>query len=330
MTITLLYRLTDTAMRTELSSGRPAHRDREINLTPTPRLASLATIDNAGVAVIDLRNYTGLKADGSRTSGFAYAHVYHYADRVLSAEDALDWIEEHEAAIAAKVAMLKAASAEHAATLAEDERTRAERVAQKRAETTPARELAARLAERFVRGDTEVIHVQSKKTHVPDSLKCGYETVVLTYDLDDGSSTIDHSTWIQIGVERRRRDEVVAANDIAERDSWIGQYGSARLRKCLCAGLIVNCLSIYRDERLALDLPGWRWDSDVYQDSDIYNPSEDALDALAEATALNPDAELLRQRIEGNNEESGSGWKTVVRMPCPFDMTRNIVRPVES
>lgn len=63
-TITLLYCLSTSAQRVELASGRPAHAERRLDLTPDEELATLATITPGGVATIDYR-----------TSPVEYSHV---------------------------------------------------------------------------------------------------------------------------------------------------------------------------------------------------------------------------------------------------------------
>lgn len=41
------------------------------------------------------------------------------------------------------------------------------------------------------------------------------------------------------------------------REEWLDAHGSERLRRCVAEG--IECEAIYRDERLALERPGWRY-----------------------------------------------------------------------
>lgn len=81
--------------------------------------------------------------------------------------------------------------------------------------------------------------------------------------------------------------EAKEAAEIAERDQWIQEHGSDRLRKALELGLMDSMLKSYREERLALDRPGWRFASEYDREDEeheIREPSIAALDALASLT----------------------------------------------
>lgn len=80
--------------------------------------------------------------------------------------------------------------------------------------------------------------------------------------------------------DERQRTRAEAAT--LERDAWIGQHGSERLRLAQQAGLAGACDPAYRDERLAWALPGWRRGEPDGDRRDIRNPSEQALRALLE------------------------------------------------
>lgn len=89
--------------------------------------------------------------------------------------------------------------------------------------------------------------------------------------------------------EARREAEAEAAKQAAleaaraEMIFWIRDHGSERLKKAVEANVENQCRGVYRDERLALELPGWQWLDDDAEISDARNPSEAALDALLEA-----------------------------------------------
>lgn len=66
--------------------------------------------------------------------------------------------------------------------------------------------------------------------------------------------------------------------------AWTQHHGSERLRKIERLGLLGQSDAVYRDERLAKELPGWRWyDEESDELRNILNPSMEALDALENA-----------------------------------------------
>lgn len=69
---------------------------------------------------------------------------------------------------------------------------------------------------------------------------------------------------------------------------WILSRGSDRLKRCLAEG--IDCMSCYRDERLALERPDWRWEANVPgKYSDPRNPTEEAFALLDSARATLPE-----------------------------------------
>ena len=70
------------------------------------------------------------------------------------------------------------------------------------------------------------------------------------------------------------------------RDNWIRENGSDRLKKALELGLVESCRGLYRDERLAEELPGWRRDNLNSKHEDVRNPSMAALLAYEQALEL--------------------------------------------
>ena len=71
-------------------------------------------------------------------------------------------------------------------------------------------------------------------------------------------------------------------SDEDEKREWIEEHGSRRLRRCLAEG--IECQAIYRDERIALELPGWEYGA-VLGAQEARNPPEEALDLLDAARA---------------------------------------------
>lgn len=98
------------------------------------------------------------------------------------------------------------------------------------------------------------------------------------------------------------------------REAWVRKFGSARLQKALATGLLGQSLGVYRDERLALELPLWEWKKGRKQ-GEILNPSEDALDLLLhlrECGLFPDDAHLVSVR------DDDDGWREAVAVDFPF------------
>jgi hypothetical protein len=108
-------------------------------------------------------------------------------------------------------------------------------------------------------------------------------------------------------VEARRKEayEADEKKALAERESWIRQHGSARLRRLLQEG--IKHTAIYREERLAMERPGWRyWDEikSVKDTREPFNATEEALALLDEARQTAPDAVLRFWQQEDDGEET--------------------------
>lgn len=84
----------------------------------------------------------------------------------------------------------------------------------------------------------------------------------------------------------KERDELQAAR------AWVQEFGSTRLKKAAALGLLGNSLSVYRDERLALEHPGWKWLDNSLRVKRVINPNEHALDLLAVARKFDGNASL--------------------------------------
>lgn len=86
----------------------------------------------------------------------------------------------------------------------------------------------------------------------------------------------------------RAEQRKAAAAEVA---AWIEAHGSSRLKGLAAAGIEHG--AVYRDERLALERPGWRRASE--DDGELSEPRtapEAALDLLDAARAVDPAAEL--------------------------------------
>jgi hypothetical protein len=115
--------------------------------------------------------------------------------------------------------------------------------------------------------------------------------------VDEFSRRLAAKKIADVEAEKVKADEIAKAE--AERLEWIERHGSPRLKKCVKHGF--DCASVYRDERLARERPGWRLD-DGFSGAwdDVKNPSEghlDWLDNLQESGVK--DARLSRLEIQG-------------------------------
>ncbi len=100
----------------------------------------------------------------------------------------------------------------------------------------------------------------------------------------------------------RERERAAAADLAAECEglaadaeiiAWIRQHGSERLRLALDLGELPRSLAIYRDERLALERPGWAWLGEA-RTRERRNASLAELRALADERAADGGAELIQ------------------------------------
>lgn len=94
-----------------------------------------------------------------------------------------------------------------------------------------------------------------------------------------------------------------------EREAWIRAHGSRRLKRMLEEG--IEHRATYRDERIAMERPDWRYKLDVPgRAEEPRNPPEAAFDLLDEARETAPDARLVYWLAERDCEECESGYCT--------------------
>lgn len=113
------------------------------------------------------------------------------------------------------------------------------------------------------------------------------------YPTDDGR----FSAWAeeaQAEADRRnerdkKKKEAKEAEEAARRaaeqteiEAWIRYRGSDRLRMILDEDLLDDSMAVYRDERLAVELPGWSW-NEGGKGRYIRNPSLSSIQALRDA-----------------------------------------------
>lgn len=114
--------------------------------------------------------------------------------------------------------------------------------------------------------------------------------------------------------ERRKREKVEAER---EREAWIREHGSERLKAILEEGFLENSMTVYREERLAVERPGWSfnpWPDDV-DFLEPRNPSLERIRWLRKEREIAPDAELAFAKGDVVYDEDGY-WCTQVREIC--------------
>lgn len=105
----------------------------------------------------------------------------------------------------------------------------------------------------------------------------------------------------------------------ASKVAWITSNGSSRLKRMVQEK--IACDSVYREERLAKDYPGWRFDYTIADNDAKYdeprNCDDDDFVLLDEARKTFPDAKLEFRKIAGEiefdeDEPADSSWSKVV------------------
>jgi hypothetical protein len=89
------------------------------------------------------------------------------------------------------------------------------------------------------------------------------------------------------------RKRVEAQAYVASRATWVAEHGSDHLAEAL--ELDLECDGLYREERLALERPGWVWEDRVmdFPEKDPRNPTPGAVTLLRQAREVEPAARLV-------------------------------------
>jgi len=295
MKITVKYALTLAGRRASLLAGGNGKTEQLLHLEATPALIGEANIAYDGVPSIDVTNVIGWAFD-PKTGELQRERYYSSAICVELDAPATTWDE--------------IATARDAAV---------EKARQKEAAQVPKRlaDAAAREAERLA-DEQRQARIASRQTQTAESFVAGDATIV-----ERAGKLMQHDQlWFDIGllpVELQARitrelDRRLAAELCAD-EAWITLHGSSRLQKAVAAGLLCECAGLLRDERLAVDRPGWRWGNAADDTDEIRNPSESAIDALLNAREDFPHAELLRLGTEVDGDDDRGSvieWATVI------------------
>lgn len=298
-TITITYTLSEVGRRASLLAGGDGRRDQAVQVPVTPELLAQASVDLDGHATIDMRQ-NGYAAIATRATVEYESVVLRVDAQDAPIADPAAWVLD----LARRQAeIVGAAKAEVEAMVAARRRDEEEAIA-KKTQATRA-EIAKWLA-----SDPRA----SQQSGATTPWWVGDSKVQIEYAEDPDA----------IRAEARRRNDLQAAAvaaaeaaRIADRDTWIRAHGSDRLKKCLDLGLIDKCAGVYRDERLAHDFPGWIVDCDeTAEESEIRNPSIEALAVLEEARKISADAMLVKVREEASDcdEYETPEWREAVRL----------------
>lgn len=122
-------------------------------------------------------------------------------------------------------------------------------------------------------------------------VQCNALAAAIESGSDIGYEFEEASVW------RRAIDAVALANEIREAGPWIKAHGSKRLKQILKENLLATSMSVYRDERLETEHPGWEWmPKSMPRLDDPRNPTEALLDRLETARLDFPDCKLRWNR----------------------------------
>lgn len=120
------------------------------------------------------------------------------------------------------------------------------------------------------------IHSAVTEGHKAEELKRAEE-----YNRKETARRAEEKKRQEANDAEQARKEKAEAEETAR---WAAEFGSPRLQRLLKEG--IECKAVYRDERIALEYPGWRRYQDVSgHTSDARNASDTALELLDEARA---------------------------------------------
>ena len=109
----------------------------------------------------------------------------------------------------------------------------------------------------------------------------------------------------------KRAVENARAKEEKERLDWIAAHGSPRLHRLVKEN--IEYKAVYRDERLAVDRPGWMWDWDN-DFEEARNAPEAALDLLDKARATIPGQAVWLRYVISRDEETGDKRRSYVAL----------------
>lgn len=266
--VEVTYTLTEAGQKASLLTGGDGKREQKIKIEATPELLAIAHVRHDGTAWI---------------SGF----------RDLDApipEPAADWVLRK---LAEEEAAHKARAVAQAAEQAKDfaDKVTLQTALVEAAEADPEKVTTEYSGRYTVPGKGTIDRTWSAG---PPELKARIEQVCTL--LDNIQKTRKEAK------EQREREAVEAAE--SERARWIRAHGSERLKLGLSLNMLNKLNNVYEEERLALEFPNADgFDGGAWDDREILNPSEEALQTLAHVRKHDPDAKLISQRYKGTDDE---------------------------
>jgi hypothetical protein len=309
VTITAIYRLTkEEQARLAVMSAENVSRTQKIEVTVSAREAleqGWASLRDDGHFLRqgqELFSYKGamrLRSDGSYCVEI-YAESF-TSDHILSADEAIYFLRSVESRKEdARASYL--ASQEYTTDKDRQEKAAAEEREECRLKAERD-SLERKIVSAYVSGDESARKAESDSAHefrITDG-----DTVVSVW-----RSNVTGATWESLREEFYRRRRVKAS-------AWIAEHGSERLKKIAAMNLLDNSMSVYRDERLAAEMPGWRW-TDGESERSVLNPRESDLDALISARAQHgEDVDLLYIGMAPDEDEQSEDavqkWTTALR-----------------
>lgn len=258
--VKIVYRLSANGRKASLLAGGDGKQVQTLSVAHGdplyPQAVALSKVEVDGMAVVNLNTSMTLPPDG--VWGFPEYDTPQTVDSLIRDEQARQsWLEDRKA---------------------KDE---VEKVAERK----------SRVAELLAAGVDSLLYwtgMRWQTTREADDLQKHlgdlYQQAVVTAKAKTEAADADKEA--KAAAEKQAKAERIA-REKAEIAAWAEQHGSDRLKKCVANN--IECGAIYRDERLALEYPGWEVDgNDLPTWDEPRNPPAEALELLDKARASLP------------------------------------------
>lgn len=258
--VKIVYRLSANGRKASLLAGGDGKQVQTLSVghgDPLyPQAVALAKVEVDGTAVVNLNTSMDLPPDG--VWGFPEYDTPQTTEFLLRDEQARkSWYDDRKA----------------------------------KAEADKVAERKAKVAELLAAGADSLLHWTGMRwvtTREADDLQKHlgdlYQQAVALAKVK--TEAADAEKEAQAAAEKKAKAER-QAREKAEIKAWATAHGSDRLKKCVAND--IECGAVYRDERLALEYPGWEVDgSKLPTFDDPRNPPAEALELLDKARASLP------------------------------------------
>lgn len=158
---------------------------------------------------------------------------------------------------------------------------------------TPAQMLLVQRAAEAFAAEAEALDEQFERecAELPEQLLASEDEAIRELARTAAEVVAAHQAEEAARTAREAEKQAAEAAYQAERETWIGEHGSERLQRLAAEG--IEHEAVYRDERLAAERPGWRWERQVPgSDHEPRNAPSEALVLLDEARQADPEAVL--------------------------------------